>query len=115
MFHYEDEHTIPLWGEENGKKITLREKNSGRLYSFQLKKQYVIGRNPSACDQQVNPQDRFISGRHLCFMYDFGTVYVADMHSTNGSWLNGRRLTVKEKLHSGDLLRIGRSEFQVRF
>ena len=39
-------------------------------------------------------------------------MYVEDMGSTNGTYLNGRQLKATERLKMADLIRIGDSEYR---
>ncbi len=47
----------------------------------------------------------FVSGKHLLFYIEGGTVRVEDQQSSNGTYLNGKRITSAE-LHSGDVINI---------
>jgi pSer/pThr/pTyr-binding forkhead associated (FHA) protein len=39
-------------------------------------------------------------------------MYIEDMGSTNGTYLNGRRLRAAERLKTGDTVRIGETEYR---
>lgn len=52
-----------------------------------------------------------ISRYHVELQRRGGLVMVIDKKSRNGVWLNGRRLREPKPIRSGDLLRIGRTEF----
>ena len=39
-------------------------------------------------------------------------MYIEDMGSTNGTYLNGRRLRSAERLKVGDTVRIGETEYR---
>jgi pSer/pThr/pTyr-binding forkhead associated (FHA) protein len=58
--------------------------------------------------------DDWASGRHARFQAVRGMWYVEDMGSTNGTWLNGRRIHVPQPLKKGDKIRIGRTVIVVR-
>lgn len=69
----------------------------------------VIGRAPGI---EIQIEDNFASGRHArVFARDSG-VYIEDMDSTNGTYLNGRRLAAQEPLHPDDRIRIGDTELR---
>ena len=51
--------------------------------------------------------DEFASGRHARFQIAHGLWYVEDLGSTNGTWLNGRRIHAPQRLKKGDKIRIG--------
>ena len=43
------------------------------------------------------------------FQFAHGYWYVEDLNSTNGTWLNGRRMFSAQRLKKGDKVRIGRT------
>ncbi|MCB0874521.1 MAG: FHA domain-containing protein, partial [Thermoleophilia bacterium] len=45
---------------------------------------------------------------------DEGRVYVEDLGSTNGTWVNQHRVGRKVELHRGDWLQVGETTFQLR-
>jgi pSer/pThr/pTyr-binding forkhead associated (FHA) protein len=51
--------------------------------------------------------DEFASGKHARFWVARGRWYVEDLGSTNGTWLNGRRIHAAQLLKKGDKIRIG--------
>jgi pSer/pThr/pTyr-binding forkhead associated (FHA) protein len=51
--------------------------------------------------------DEFASSRHARFQLAHGLWYVEDLGSTNGTWLNGRRIHSPQRLKKGDKIRIG--------
>jgi len=52
-------------------------------------------------------KDEFASSRHARFQIAHGLWYVEDLGSTNGTWLNGRRIRAPQRLKKGDKIRIG--------
>lgn len=63
----------------------------------------VLGRHLS-CDITLN--DPITSARHAEIATYFGQSYIKDLDSTNGTWVNGRRI-VMHVLRNGDVIRIG--------
>jgi pSer/pThr/pTyr-binding forkhead associated (FHA) protein len=51
--------------------------------------------------------DEFASSRHARFQIAHGLWYVEDLGSTNGTWLNGRRIHAPQRVKKGDKIRIG--------
>ena len=45
---------------------------------------------------------------------DDGKVFVEDLGSTNGTWVNQHRVGRKVELHRGDWLQVGETTFQLR-
>ncbi|MFG3711203.1 FHA domain-containing protein [Micromonospora sp. NPDC047730] len=70
----------------------------------------VIGRVPTA---DVVVPDAHLSRRHAeVWLTDEGACLV-DLGSTNGTWLNDRRITGVERLADGDVIRVGRTELRL--
>jgi pSer/pThr/pTyr-binding forkhead associated (FHA) protein len=51
--------------------------------------------------------DDFASGQHARFKIARDLWYVEDLDSTNGTWLNGRRIHAAQLLKKGDKIKIG--------
>jgi len=51
--------------------------------------------------------DDFASGNHARFRIAHGLWYLEDLGSTNGTWLNGRRIHASQRLKKGDKIKIG--------
>ena len=65
---------------------------------------YSIGRVPS---NDIQPEDPTISKRHARVIVDDGGVVVEDLKSTNGTLVNGKKIT-RYALRDGDIIEIGR-------
>lgn len=78
----------------------------GRVYS-NLKPPITIGREEGN-DIQLN--DERVSRFHVRIQAEPGNVMLADLGSTNGTKVNGERVSLK-KLRYGDIIQIGRSCF----
>ena len=53
--------------------------------------------------------DEHASSHHAVFLSAHGLWYVEDLGSTNGTWLNGRRIAAAQRLKKGDKVKIGRT------
>ena len=53
--------------------------------------------------------DEHASSQHALFQFAHGLWYVEDLGSTNGTWLNGRRIYSSQRLKKGDKVKIGRT------
>ena len=56
--------------------------------------------------------DEYASGRHARFEPRRDGVYVEDIGSTNGTFVNGIRLTRERKLAPGDVVRVGETDLR---
>jgi pSer/pThr/pTyr-binding forkhead associated (FHA) protein len=56
--------------------------------------------------------DEYASSRHARFEPRRDGVYVEDVGSTNGTFVNGIRLTRERKLAPGDVVRIGETDLR---
>jgi hypothetical protein len=68
----------------------------------------TMGRADSA---DIHVEDPFASSVHARIFARNGFMYVEDMGSTNGTYLNGRQLRKPEQLKPADKIRIGDSEY----
>jgi pSer/pThr/pTyr-binding forkhead associated (FHA) protein len=66
--------------------------------------EFTVGRQGS-----LPVSDEHASGHHARFQYAHGFWYVEDLDSTNGTFLNGRRMYNAQRLKKGDKVRIGRT------
>ena len=57
--------------------------------------------------------DDFVSGRHARFEPRSDGLWVEDEGSTNGTYVNGARVTSGRLLHAGDVVRIGQTDLKV--
>jgi pSer/pThr/pTyr-binding forkhead associated (FHA) protein len=78
---------------------------------FAINGSITIGRSPQT---DVRIDDGFASARHARLFEREGAYFVEDMGSTNGTYLNGRRLRSPKQLRADDSIRIGDTEFRYR-
>ena len=57
--------------------------------------------------------DEHASSQHAHFQYAHSIWYVEDLGSTNGTWLNGRRMFSAQRLRKNDKIKIGRTTILV--
>jgi pSer/pThr/pTyr-binding forkhead associated (FHA) protein len=69
-----------------------------------------IGR--SSVSDIVLKSDDYASGRHARLTRHGGLLYVEDMGSTNGTFVNGRKTVGATPLRDGDTVRIGSTTFR---
>ena len=68
-----------------------------------------MGRSDSA---EVRVDDPFASSAHARIFAQGEYMYLEDMGSTNGTYLNGRQLRRPEQLKTADTVRIGETEYR---
>lgn len=71
----------------------------------------VIGRDV-AVDLSY-PDETTLSRRHAELQISGGEVRVSDLNSTNGTYVNGRKLDAPTTLRSGDVLQLGEVKFRL--
>ena len=69
----------------------------------------TLGRADSA---EVKVDDPFASSAHARIFSRGDFMYIEDMGSTNGTYLNGRQLRTAERLKMADVVRIGDTEYR---
>src|SRR3954462_7543415 len=70
----------------------------------------TIGRE--GCD--VNLMDPEVSRRHAAIRDQGGSLGIEDLGSTNGTYVNGTRITVLTVLSDGDEVRLGNTVWSIR-
>jgi pSer/pThr/pTyr-binding forkhead associated (FHA) protein len=69
----------------------------------------LVGRH-AECDAKID--SALVSLRHCILSEDAGEVVVMDLDSTNGTWINGRRVQ-RGRLKSGDEMAIANIRYRV--
>ena len=69
-----------------------------------------LGRSPAS--DVVLGKDDFVSGRHAQLSRHGGLLYVEDLGSTNGTFVNDRKTVGATPLRAGDTVRIGSTTFR---
>lgn len=92
------------------KLVNLRRNLSFKMHeSYSIKESALIGRSKRC---QVYIDDPYMSKNHARIFLRDGQFYIEDMKSTNGSFLNGRRLPDHPvKLKDSDKLSFGNISF----
>ena len=77
--------------------------------SFEVGDGVIFGRSDGA---DIRVHDQFASSAHARIFDRGGYMYLEDMGSTNGTYLNGRQVKSVERLQMADTIRIGDSEYR---
>ena len=104
--------TLPLVGDERCTVLCISDiSHPERRFEVPLRGRVSIGRAPS--NQIVLDYERSISGTHCEIFAEGSNWKIRDLHSSNGTYLNGIRLTDAAELTSGSVLKLGRLELLV--
>jgi hypothetical protein len=57
--------------------------------------------------------DEFVSAQHARFESKRDGLWVEDIGSSNGTFVNGARVTTPRRLSKGDIVRVGQTDFRV--
>lgn len=101
---------------DNGKKIHLFiEDSQGHIQDFEMliTQSKLFGRSHNLCD--VAFSDPKMSRQHFSIGVEDDVVYIQDLSTKNGTFLNGSKLTGTEILHSGDKIIAGQNTITVEF
>ncbi len=77
--------------------------------SFPLSGEVVIGRDS---EEGISLPDPYVSSRHARVFADGDCFFIEDLGSTNGVYVNGRRLREAARLRPGDRIKLGETIFQ---
>ena len=83
----------------------------GRLAAFDLGTEATVGR--AAGCQIALPDDTYVSTLHARVFQRDGQAFVEDLGSTNGTYVNGDRVTSAVPLRRGDRLQVGSTVMEV--
>ncbi|HZD79339.1 MAG TPA: FHA domain-containing protein [Actinomycetota bacterium] len=91
--------------------LVVHAPDGDKLGSFRLSEPLTVGRDPG-CD--VPLEDTYVSQEHARLYRQDGTWYVEDLGSTNGTYLNDRRVAAPSTVHAGDVVRVGKTVLEFR-
>lgn len=79
---------------------------------FAVSDEMTVGRAPG-CGISL-PDDTFVSQLHARIFRRDGDVFVEDLGSTNGTYLNDKQVTSAVPLRKGDKVKFGRTTLELR-
>ena len=82
-----------------------------KVYSSPMVDELVIGRVPSKARLIV--PDAKVSGANSKLTYQNHVMFIEDLNSTNGTQLNGMKLTGKVVVHQQDTIRVGQTNLRI--
>ena len=71
----------------------------------------VLGRGPDSALSLDG--DEFASAHHARFESNADGIWVEDLRSTNGTFVNGAQIEERRKLQPGDVIRVGQTELRL--
>jgi FHA domain-containing protein len=88
--------------------VEILERGAHRTQS--LRTPFEVGRTREA---EIFLRDPEVSRRHVRFEAQNGVVYIEDLKSSNGTFLNGRRLPEPLEIRAGDEIDVGTTRLVV--
>jgi pSer/pThr/pTyr-binding forkhead associated (FHA) protein len=99
-------------GRNVPRQLTVASPEEAKGQTFLLAEEMSIGRAPGCA--VALPTDTFVSQVHARVFSRGDEYWVEDLGSTNGTLVNGRKLTGPVPLQKGDRLQVGRTVLELR-
>lgn len=101
------------WGASNSgpERLVVLEPVEQQGQVFELGDELTVGR-AIGCSVAL-PDDTFVSTLHARVFRRDGSLYVEDLGSTNGTFVNDRPVTGTVPFHKGDRLQVGKSVLEL--
>jgi pSer/pThr/pTyr-binding forkhead associated (FHA) protein len=101
----------PSKGGKPPTQVVVHEPDGGRSRTVRLSGQAEIGRSQGCA---IRLSDTYVSQVHARLYGQNGTWYVEDLGSTNGTFLNDRRVSSPVEIHAGDVVKVGKTVLELR-
>jgi len=85
--------------------------DGGKARTLKLSGTMDVGRGDGCA---IRLQDTYVSQVHARLYGREGAWYVEDLGSTNGTFLNDRRVQAAVEVHHGDIVRLGKTTLELR-
>ncbi len=82
---------------------------------YLIKEYYLLNRDISigrGFNNEIVIENPYVSKKHLLIKNDEGKYVAEDLNSSNGSYINGKKLLGSVYLESGDIIQIGDLQFE---
>ncbi len=94
--------------------FTKMDRINNQVYMSDIFGTLVIGRNTDKADLAF-PEDNRLSGIHCTIRYSSGHLFITDMNSTNGTFVNGIPIKQEYRLEKGDIILLGSTQLRVNW
>ncbi|MDX1447697.1 MAG: FHA domain-containing protein [Acidimicrobiia bacterium] len=94
-----------------GTKVVVVRSDANPGLQFVVEDSVVIGRSDQA---DIVIADPYASDFHLRMTAKDGRIVLSDLGSTNGTYVNGRRVTAPTDLGRGDAVQVGKTVMEIR-
>ena len=101
----------PKGGGRAPRSLVVLDEQGSKVQTVQLNGTLQVGR-AEAC--QIRLPDTYASSFHARIYNRDGSWYIEDLGSTNGTYLNQRRITAPAELRAGDKVKIGKTTLDLR-
>lgn len=91
--------------------VVVHAPDGGKAGTFRLSGALDIGR-ADAC--AIRLEDEYVSQHHARIYAKDGAWWVEDLGSTNGTYMNERRVASPAEVHAGDTVRVGKTVLELR-
>jgi pSer/pThr/pTyr-binding forkhead associated (FHA) protein len=91
--------------------VVVHEPESDKPRTVRLSERTDIGRADGCA---IRLQDTYVSQVHARLAGKNGTWHVEDLGSTNGTYLNDRKVVAPVEVHAGDVVRVGKTVLELR-
>jgi pSer/pThr/pTyr-binding forkhead associated (FHA) protein len=104
----------PAKASKGGKppsQVVVHEPETSKPRTVRLSGSVQIGR---ADGSAIRLSDTYVSQVHARLYGENGAWYVEDLGSTNGTYLNDRRVSQPVEVHAGDVVKVGKTVLELR-
>ncbi len=90
--------------------VVARDSDGHKLARIKLARPLSVGR---AEGNEIRPDDTYVSQTHARLFPKDGAWFVEDLGSTNGTFVNEKRIASAVELHAGDRVRVGGTSLEM--
>ena len=94
-----------------GTRVVVIRSDTQPGFDFIVRDSVALGRSPEA---DIELQDPYASEFHLRLASRDGRLVLTDLGSSNGTYVNGRRVTAPVDLNRGDAIQVGKTVMEVK-